>query len=184
MLDEGEEAGVATHQGSSSRSGESYDTQEEETRRRQWSVTTVLVGKELEDERGTDQRQVCRCSLQVSNSSQTVCRRRALMESTTCRCNDEDDDRRRCCCPRRRRSDDPLFWRIIARWTTNVSGGWFASDWLIRLMTCGAEMTMVEPPDRWWRRRADIDGRANEEARHRQAFWLRRRPRQLHHQRR
>jgi hypothetical protein len=86
------------------------------------------------------------------------------MESTTCRCNDEDADKQRCCCPRRRHNDDPLAWRSIARWTINVSGGWFARDRLIRPMTCEAETTMVEPSDRWWRRRAGIEPCAGEEA--------------------
>ena len=67
-----------------------------------------------------------------------------------------------------RRSDDPLAWRSIARWTTNVSGGWFVGDRLIRPTVCESEtmmvMSMVEPPNRWWRRRAGIDGRADEEA--------------------
>jgi hypothetical protein len=65
------------------------------------------------------------------------------------------NDKRRCCCPRRRRIDGPLAWRSITQWTTNVAGGWFARDRLIRPTTCEAETTMVmsvvEPPDRWWR---------------------------------
>jgi hypothetical protein len=54
VLEEGEEVGMATHRGFWSRDGESHNTQEEETRR-QWSATTVLVGEELDDERGADQ---------------------------------------------------------------------------------------------------------------------------------
>jgi hypothetical protein len=98
------------------------------------------------------------------------------------------DDKRRCCCPWRRRNDDPLAWRSIARWTTNVSVVWFARDRLIRPTACESKttmvMSMVEPPDRWWRRRADIDGCADEEARYRHAFWLCRMLRQLHRRRR
>lgn len=43
-------------------------------------------------------------------------------------------------------------------------------------MVCEVEMTMakvmskVEPLDRWWRRQADVGGRADDEVRHRQAF--------------
>jgi hypothetical protein len=62
----------------------------------------------------------------------------------------------------------------------NVSGGLFARDRLIKPTACESKttmvMSMVEPPDWWWRRRAGIDGRVDEEARHRQAFRLRRRP--------
>jgi hypothetical protein len=53
VLEEGEEVGMATHRGFWSRGGESHDTQEET--QRQWSATAVLVGKELDDERGADQ---------------------------------------------------------------------------------------------------------------------------------
>jgi hypothetical protein len=45
-------------------------------------MAMLKVDEELEDERGADQQRVCRRSSQVSNSSQTVRRRRAPTEST------------------------------------------------------------------------------------------------------
>jgi hypothetical protein len=157
----------------------------------QWSAMAVFVGEKLDDKCGAEQRrwlarlgqaqhqhkvltrhargpaaQNNRC-VDAARMCRTACSNRVRETRTDEVDGDVDatalvDDRRRWCCPRRRRSDGPLAWRSIARWTTNVSGGWFAHDRLIRPTACESKttmvMSMVEPPDRWWPRRAGIDG--------------------------